>query len=89
MWRDPNRPIRLDWDDVKDDIMRTALLAKFSQHDELRQLLLDTGKADLVDHTEEDSYWGDGGDGSGQNVLGKILMETRQQLRETDSLPDV
>jgi predicted NAD-dependent protein-ADP-ribosyltransferase YbiA (DUF1768 family) len=26
------------------------------------------------------SYWGDGGDGSGKNMLGRILMEVREQL---------
>lgn len=61
--------------------MRDAVRAKFTQHDELRLLLLSTGSAKLVEHTTNDAYWGDGGDGSGRNMLGRILMEVREQLR--------
>lgn len=60
--------------------MREALIAKFEQHETLRTLLLSTGDAKLVEHTENDSYWGDGGDGSGRNMLGQLLMEVRQKL---------
>ena len=61
--------------------MREAVLAKFSQHSELRENLLDTGHRLLIEHTSNDSYWGDGGDGRGKNKLGRILMEVREQLR--------
>jgi ribA/ribD-fused uncharacterized protein len=81
MGRDRSRPLRADWDNVKDGIMRLAVDAKFTQHPELREMLLATGNAEIVEHTTNDSYWGDGGDGSGQNMLGKILMETRDRLR--------
>lgn len=62
------------------DVMRTALRAKFTQHPNLRQLLKGTGSAQLVEHTANDSFWGDGGNGTGQNNLGKLLMELRSQL---------
>ncbi|MFZ5698675.1 MAG: NADAR family protein [Pseudomonadota bacterium] len=78
--RDRHRPFRKDWELVKDDVMRTALLAKFTQHEELRQGLLATGSAELIEHTPNDSYWADGGDGSGRNMLGVLLMEFRQSL---------
>jgi ribA/ribD-fused uncharacterized protein len=81
MGRDRKNPLRKDWESVKDDIMREAVFAKFTQHDSLRELLLSTGDAPLVEHTDKDSYWGDGGDGSGKNMLGKILVETRRRLR--------
>lgn len=74
-------PLRRDWESVKDNIMREALRAKFTQHPELTSLLLTTGDAKLVEHTEKDRYWGDGGDGSGKNRLGQLLMELRIQLR--------
>jgi ribA/ribD-fused uncharacterized protein len=61
--------------------MRKAVLAKFTQHEDLRAILLGTGDAVLIEHTEKDSYWGDGGDGSGQNRLGHILMSVRAELR--------
>ena len=74
MGRDRKRPLRQDWDTIKDDAMRTALMAKFTQYLELRSLLLETGNATIVEHTENDSYWGDGGDGTGLNMLGIMLM---------------
>ncbi|MBD2101679.1 NADAR family protein [Leptolyngbya sp. FACHB-261] len=81
MGRERSRPLRQDWEAVKDGVMRTALHAKFTQHPELRDQLLATGDAYLVEHTQNDSYWGDGGDGSGKNMLGRILMELRDELR--------
>ncbi len=80
--RDRKVKLRPDWESVKDDVMREAVYAKFTQHDELRELLLSTGDDTLVEHTENDNYWGDGGDGSGKNMLGRILMETRERLRQ-------
>ncbi len=74
-------PIRTDWEAEKDDIMRTALKAKFGQHPKLQRLLRQTGNALLVEHTKNDGYWGDGGDGSGKNMLGHLLMELRHDLK--------
>lgn len=45
----------------------------------MKEILLSTGNAILVEHTEKDNYWGDGGDGSGKNRLGKILMKVRDE----------
>jgi ribA/ribD-fused uncharacterized protein len=61
--------------------MREAVLAKFTQNADLRAVLLATGDADLVEHTSNDDYWGDGGDGHGKNKLGRILMSVRDELR--------
>lgn len=82
--RDRKRPLRPDWGQVKDDIMRAALRAKFTQHPGLSSLLLSTQDAPLVEHTRNDSYWGDGGNGTGRNRLGTLLMELRAKLREED-----
>lgn len=81
MGRSRERPLRADWETVKDDIMREALRAKFAQHPALQSLLLGTGDAELVEHTASDRYWADGGDGQGRNRLGQLLMELRAQLR--------
>ncbi|AGC41751.1 hypothetical protein MYSTI_00393 [Myxococcus stipitatus DSM 14675] len=81
MGRDRKRKLRRDWDSIKVSVMREAVRAKFSQHEDLTRLLLETGDAKLVEHTDQDDYWGDGGDGSGKNMLGRILMEIRQELR--------
>jgi N-glycosidase YbiA len=81
MGRSRERPLRPDWETMKDDVMREALRAKFTQHPALGSLLLTTGDAELVEHTNNDAYWADGGDGSGKNRLGQLLVELRQQLR--------
>lgn len=81
MGRDRSRPLRSDWEQVKDDIMRKAVMAKFTQYPNLREMLLNTKDAIIVEHTKNDSYWGDGGDGTGKNMLGKILMETREKVK--------
>lgn len=81
MGRNRALPLRADWEAVKDDVMQEALRAKFMQHPKLKSLLLSTGSAELVEHTKNDRYWADGGDGSGKNRLGKLLMELREELK--------
>lgn len=74
-------PIRSDWESQKDEVMRTAVTAKFTTHPKLRQLLLSTGSDELVEKTAEDHYWGCGTSGTGKNMLGVILMEIRATLQ--------
>lgn len=73
--------LRSDWNLVKEDVMMTALRAKFTQNAKLKHLLLSTGTAELVEASPRDSYWGEGRDGKGQNRLGKLLMELRNELQ--------
>ena len=80
--RERKRPLRPDWDAVKDEIMGRALYAKFTKHIELRDLLLSTGEASLVENAPGDYYWGCGKDGTGKNQLGILLMELRDRLRQ-------
>ncbi|HYE16799.1 MAG TPA: NADAR family protein [Tepidisphaeraceae bacterium] len=82
MGRDRKRPLRRDWESAKVNVMTDAVRAKFTQHADLRETLLATGDAKLIEHTERDAYWGDGGDGSGKNMLGQILMRVRAELRD-------
>jgi ribA/ribD-fused uncharacterized protein len=79
--RDKRRPLRRDWEKIKDEVMYKVVKAKFSQHSELKELLLSTGDAKIVEHTDKDSYWGDGPDGKGRNQLGKTLMRVRTEFR--------
>jgi ribA/ribD-fused uncharacterized protein len=78
--------LRFDWDSIKDNIMYTALMAKFEQHPDLRQQLLDTDLLHLIEGNYwHDNYWGDcyckGCQGiAGKNRLGKILMNVRSLL---------
>lgn len=74
--------VRSDWDLVKDHIMKQANEAKYTQNEKLRLILLSTQNALLIEHTKRDNYWGDGGDGTGLNRLGQILMEIRDNLRQ-------
>ncbi|MBE9128968.1 MULTISPECIES: NADAR family protein [unclassified Coleofasciculus] len=80
MGRDRSRPLRPDWEQVKDDIMRKAVLCKFETHADIREILLSTGDERIVENSPIDYYWGCGADGSGQNRLGQILMEIRERL---------
>ncbi len=82
--RDREWILRADWEEVKDEIMREGVWAKFAQHSKLRELLLSTGDTTIVEHTKNDSYWGDGSDGTGKNMLGRILMEVRERIRQVD-----
>ena len=81
MGRDRNKPLRKDWEEVKDDIMRRAVLEKFKANSDAKEILLSTGDEEIIEKTTKDYYWGCGEDGTGKNMLGKILMETRDILR--------
>lgn len=60
--------------------MKLVLRAKFSQHTDLMQMLIDTGDAQLVEDSPNDAFWGIGRDGAGQNQLGLLLQEIRAEL---------
>lgn len=78
--RDKSKPLRKDWESVKYSIMLEGIMLQCQQNPEFKKLLLETGDAKLVEHTENDAIWGDGGDGKGLNLLGKALMEARGKL---------
>lgn len=71
---------RPDWNESKVEVMRRVVRAKFGQNAELRERLLATGEAELVEDSGKDSFWGTGRDGSGTNWLGRVLMEVRAEL---------
>lgn len=75
-------PLREDWESIKEDVMRRAVLKKFQTHRELKTMLLETGEQEIVENAPSDYYWGCGKDGSGKNRLGIILMEVRDTLSE-------
>jgi ribA/ribD-fused uncharacterized protein len=85
MGRDRSLPLRSDWEQVKENVMKEALLAKIDQYPKIKELLLSTNDDDeIIEHTENDNYWADGGDGSGKNRLGVIWMEIRKELRKNN-----
>ncbi|KIK92350.1 hypothetical protein PAXRUDRAFT_830033 [Paxillus rubicundulus Ve08.2h10] len=79
------RNVRSDWAQVHIQKMEIALELKFTQHTDLKQKLLDTGDAELVEDSPRDWFWGVGADGTGSNELGKALMRLRDdKLRQPD-----
>lgn len=62
--------------------MLDGLRLKFTQNNNLKEILLGTGDRKLIEHTDRDKYWGDGGNGEGQNRLGILLMKVRDELRK-------
>ncbi|MEA5569096.1 NADAR family protein [Anabaena sp. UHCC 0399] len=81
-----SRRLRLDWDLVKTQVMREAVLKKFLTHSDIREILLSTGNEVLVENSPTDYFWGCGADNTGQNHLGKVLMSVREDLRQLQIL---
>jgi ribA/ribD-fused uncharacterized protein len=81
--------IRPDWEQVKDDVMRTALELKF-KNPKCRDILLATGDAVLEEASPTDTYWGTAkkknGD-PGDSRLGQLLMERREKIRQQTRHP--
>lgn len=73
--------MRPDWNEVKRQVMYECCMAKFLQHPELRKQLMETGEEELMEDSPVDYYWGCGADGSGQNMLGQVLMQIRKELQ--------
>ncbi len=73
------RPLREDWERVKEPFMLAALRRKF-QIPALRKRLLATGRKHLVEDAPWDSYWGIGKDKKGMNRLGWLLVQVRQEI---------
>jgi ribA/ribD-fused uncharacterized protein len=78
-----------DWDEIKTGIMLDILRAKFTQDGKLRQMLLNTGDALLIEGNKwHDNFWGschcEKCGNKGRNVLGNLLMQVREELRQTN-----
>lgn len=80
---------RPDWDEVRYKVMRWSLRVKLAQnYEEFGRLLLATRDRPIVEQSRKDDYWGakladESGDTLiGQNVLGRLLMELREKLKE-------
>jgi ribA/ribD-fused uncharacterized protein len=82
-WFKEKQP-RADWHEVKLDIMRRTDAAKFAQNEDLRQLLLATADAELIEDSPSDPFWGIGQDGNGLNWTGRVLMDVRESLRRNN-----
>lgn len=73
--------MRIDWEEVKEQVMYDICSVKFTQNPLLAQKLLDTSDAELIEgNTWGDKTWGVC-NGEGKNLLGKILMRIRSELQ--------
>lgn len=74
------RSVKIDldrWNGIRVDCMRKVTWQKFYADVDLRERLLSTGHALLVEgNTWGDTFWGRC-EGKGSNILGSILMEVR------------
>ncbi|HEY9459249.1 MAG TPA: NADAR family protein [Paralcaligenes sp.] len=73
---------RPDWDDAKVGVMLNILRAKADQHEYVKRKLLATGNRHLVENSWRDDFWGWGPNKDGQNMLGKLWMTIRRDLRQ-------
>ncbi|GAB4001692.1 NADAR family protein [Glycomyces albus] len=69
-----------DWDRKKVAVLEQILRAKLAQHSEAQEALRETGDEEIVEDSPTDYFWGEGIDGSGQNMLGKLWMKLRDEL---------
>ena len=83
----------LVWKEVRDTHMRKAVKAKFDQNPDLQAYLKGTSDKILVEANPNDVYWGAGlsihdsdiwdeTKWRGENMLGKVLSEYHDHLRE-------
>jgi ribA/ribD-fused uncharacterized protein len=87
---------RADWDAVRVKVMRWCLRVKLVQNwEKFERLLFATGEKSIVEDSRKDDFWGakplDDATLVGANVLGRLLMELREQLRgpQNESLGQV
>lgn len=67
----------------KDDLMEQIFRAKLEQYQDIKDILLESGTAELLKIYDTDYYWGTGADGSGENNMGKLWMKLRSELLAT------
>lgn len=75
------KQMKQEWDSgLRITVMKRAVLCKFLCNTDLATTLMSTGNSVLVEDAVYDGFWGTGSDGNGTNMLGKVLMETRDIL---------
>jgi ribA/ribD-fused uncharacterized protein len=76
------RLVPSSWQEQRVVVMKSILRAKAYQHEYVRRKLLETGERLLIEDSWRDSFWGAGADWYGLNMLGKLWMEIREELRK-------
>lgn len=67
-----------NWTEIRTEVMEKALLAKFSQHKNLQNILKETSNRELIETSPQDDFWGRNIEGIGKNMMGELLMKTRR-----------
>ena len=67
--------IRTDWEEIKNDVIKIGLREKFLQHEELKKRLIETCDKILFDNSPYNIYVA-----QGKNMIGKLLMEIRNEI---------
>lgn len=78
------RKIRKDWKKIKVTVMTRGFYIKCRTHKDVAGALLKTGDRKIVERSQYDYYWGCGRDGRGDNNYGKVLMNIRNKLSESE-----
>ena len=73
---------RPDWNDVKFPIMKRIITTKAIQHPYVMKKLMASGDREVIEDSWRDDVWGWGPKHDGKNMLGKLWMEVRTELRE-------
>ena len=76
---------RPNWASERVGVMREILREKARQHEYVRRKLLATGDRELVENSWRDDFWGWGPNRDGKNMLGKLWMEVRSELRAAEA----
>ncbi|BCB74544.1 hypothetical protein GCM10022251_81170 [Phytohabitans flavus] len=69
-----------DWGRKKVAVLEEILRAKLAQHPEAQEALRKSGHEEIIEDSPTDYFWGEGADGSGQNMLGKLWMRIRGEM---------
>jgi len=74
-----NRELRVDWDDIKTSVLYKIVKLKFSQNDDIRSNLLNTGFRPIVERSRSNFIDGDKMS-KGKNIFGSLLTQFRDKL---------
>jgi ribA/ribD-fused uncharacterized protein len=73
-----------DWEDVAEGIMKDILRCKVEQHPYVLKKLLESGDREIIEDSWRDSEWGWGENRDGENKLGKLWVEIREEFIENE-----
>lgn len=75
-----------NWNNIKLSVMKELLQAKVAQHPYVKKKLLESGDKELVEDSWRDGFWGWGPNKDGENHLGKLWMEVREEVRKSEAV---